>query len=49
MNKIIAGIVAIPLLVASMPKQASALSVVNPDVQKPQDRIDIKYGINKYI
>jgi len=35
MNKIIAGIVAIPVLLTSMPKQASALSVVNPDVQKP--------------
>ncbi len=33
----LAAIVAIPVLVASMPKQASALSViVNPDVQKPQ-------------
>ncbi|MHC5830486.1 MAG: hypothetical protein ACYT04_84730, partial [Nostoc sp.] len=31
----IAGIVAIPVLLTSMPKQASALSVVNPDVQKP--------------
>ncbi|MEH1771148.1 hypothetical protein [Nostoc sp.] len=36
MNRIIAVIVAIPVLLASMPKQASALSVVNPDVQKPQ-------------
>ncbi|MHC5723209.1 MAG: hypothetical protein ACYTXY_03475 [Nostoc sp.] len=36
MNRIIAAIVAIPVLVASMPKQASALSVVNSDVQKPQ-------------
>ena len=36
MNKIIAAIVAIPVLLTSMPKQASALSVVNPDVQKPQ-------------
>ncbi|MEH2376184.1 hypothetical protein [Nostoc sp.] len=37
MNRIIAAIVALPLLVASMPKQASALSVIgNPDVQKPQ-------------
>ncbi len=37
MNRIIAAIVAIPVLLASMPKQASALSViVNPDVQKPQ-------------
>ncbi|MEH2335499.1 hypothetical protein [Nostoc sp.] len=36
MNRIIAAIVAIPVLLASMPKQVSALSVVNPDVQKPQ-------------
>ncbi len=35
MNRIIAAIVAIPVLLASMPKQASALSVVNPDIQKP--------------
>ena len=37
MKKIIAGIVAIPLLIASMPNEASALSgIVNPEVQKPQ-------------
>lgn len=37
MNRIIAGIVALPLLVASMPSLASVQSViVKPEVQKPQ-------------